>query len=105
MGFEARDIGDALTVLAGQESQVLIFLVHSAVGRKLVGLFQSISSNPDGILPVSLGLVDFNIAVLFHLIRIDEADGKAFGLEHLEDRIVIVPGVLHKDGDGAFERP
>ena len=105
LGFEARDIGDTLTVLARQESQVLIFLVHSAVGRKFVGLFQRIGGNPDGILSVGLGFVDFNIAVLLHLIRIDEADGKAFGLKLFEDGIMIVTGVLHENGDGAFECP
>ena len=44
--------------------------------------------------------MNLDIPVFFHLIWIDNANGKSLVLKLLEHRIMVVASVLHEDGRG-----
>lgn len=84
--------------MPGQKTEIFILLVLRSVRNQRIGLLKGILSDSQRITFVRFRLSEFGIAILLHLVWIDQTDWEFRLREGFQEWIVVVAGGLHKDG-------
>jgi len=84
--------------LPGQKTKIFILLVLRSVRNQRIGLLKGILSDSQRITFVCFRLSEFGIAILLHLVWIDQTDWEFRLLKGFQKWIMIVAGRLHKNG-------